>query len=124
MPVSQNSKHNGVCQCNLRTMEYVSATYPGEAAKRLWTLTEEDADLQITTEMMRARPRAQRWKVVANMKNQMLLAHSKKVEKTLDAAGQIHPAVTPVARSGHGLTTPSPASCFTTYQSKVRFSSS
>ena len=39
---------------------------------RLWTLKAEDADLQITAEMMGARSRAQRRKVVANLKNQVL----------------------------------------------------
>ena len=44
---------------------------PEELRERLWTQKAEDADLQITAEMMGARPRAQRRKVVANMKNQM-----------------------------------------------------
>ena len=43
---------------------------PEELRKRLWTQKAADADLQITAEMMGARPRAQRRKNVANMKNQ------------------------------------------------------
>ena len=44
---------------------------PEELRKRLWTQKAADADLQITAEMMGARPQAQRRKKVANMKNQM-----------------------------------------------------
>ena len=44
---------------------------PEELRKRQRTQKAEDADLQITAEIMGARPRVQRRKVVANMKNQM-----------------------------------------------------
>ena len=45
---------------------------PEELRKRVWRLNADNSDLQITAEILGARPRAQLQKAVANLKNQML----------------------------------------------------